>query len=201
MLLRHLCPSGKFFSPINQLRSLGQTLRYSARFLHEFHINNTDNSFDEDAVRIKFRSLGKNGSVGLTKLTNRNEGTAVISISNPDKKNAMNGIMMVQLAEVVDELETWNDGKAVIVHGTHGTFCSGADLSVAKAIQTPEEGGEMCALMQRTLMRLRRLPLISVAAIEGRALGGGAEVRLGEDWVLQCLACPIDNNRCQSIDW
>ena len=34
----------------------------------------------------------------------------------------------------------------------------------------------MCAFMQRTLSRLGRLPLISVAAVEGRALGGGAEV-------------------------
>lgn len=34
----------------------------------------------------------------------------------------------------------------------------------------------MCAFMQRTLSRLGSLPLIIVAAIEGRALGAGAEV-------------------------
>lgn len=41
---------------------------------------------------------------------------------------------------------------------------------------TPESGSEMARLMHDTLLRLRRLPLISVAAIDGFALGGGAEL-------------------------
>ena len=134
-----------------------------------------DNFFDETEVREKFRVLGT-GDVTLSKLTGNNKGVAVISLTNPTRKNALTGYMMVKLAEVVDELEQWQHGKAVVLHGSEGSFCSGADLSVIKAINTPEEGQLMCAFMQRTLSRLGRLPLVSVAAIGGRAFGGGAEV-------------------------
>jgi len=50
----------------------------------------------------------------------------------------------------------------------------------------------MCAFMQRTLSRLESLPLISVAAVEGRALGGGAEV--SSSLVLNglCKTQPVD---------
>ena len=134
-----------------------------------------ENSFDEVEVRKTFKVLG-NGDVKLTKLTGKQKGIAVITLLNPERKNALTGYMMVKLAEAVDELEQWQNGKALILHGSEGSFCSGGDLSVVKVINTPEKGNLMCAFMQRTLTRLGRLPLISVAAIEGRALGGGAEV-------------------------
>ena len=131
--------------------------------------------FDEAEVRQKFKVLGS-GDVTLTKLKGEREGTAVISLLNPERKNALTGFMMVRLAEAVDELEQWEHGKALILHGCEGSFCSGADLSIVKTINTPGEGNLMCAFMQRTLSRLESLPLVSVAAVEGRALGGGAEV-------------------------
>ena len=132
-------------------------------------------SFDEAHVRDKFKGLGS-GDVTVTKLRGNQQGVAVITLMNPERKNALTGYMMVKLAEAVDELEKWQDGKALVLRGSEGYFCSGGDLSVVKAINTPEEGNIMCAFMQRTLSRLGRLPLISVAAVEGRALGGGAEV-------------------------
>ena len=132
-------------------------------------------SFDEVHVRDKFKGLGS-GDVTVTKLRANQQGIAVITLMNPERKNALTGYMMVKLAEAVDELEQWQDGKALVLRGSEGYFCSGGDLSVVKAINTPEEGNIMCAFMQRTLSRLGRLPLISVAAVEGRALGGGAEV-------------------------
>jgi len=142
-----------------------------------------EKSFDEGETRNKFKVLGK-GDVSLTKLTGDCKGIAVISLCNPERKNALTGYMMVKLAEVVDELEQWQNGKALVLLGSEGTFCSGADLSIIKAINTPEEGNLMCAFMQRTLTRLGRLPLVSVAAIEGKALGGGAELALACDFRL-----------------
>ena len=158
-----------------------------------------DSFFDEAEVRQKFKFLGS-GDLTLTKLTGGQEGTAVISLVNPERKNALTGYMMVRLAEAVDELEQWEHGKTLILHGCEGSFCSGADLSIVKTINTPREGNLMCAFMQRTLSRLESLPLISVAAVEGRALGGGAEVSgssiLGlvkswsQDWLIAARAYP-----------
>lgn len=64
---------------------------------------------------------------------------------------------MVQLADAVDELQRWDTGVAVVVHGAGGNFCAGADLSLAREhLVTGSDGRAMCALMSDTLTRLRR---------------------------------------------
>lgn len=45
---------------------------------------------------------------------------------------------MVELEEKVSQLESWTDGKGVIVQGAAGTFCSGSDLNAVRAISNPE---------------------------------------------------------------
>ncbi|CAN0557089.1 unnamed protein product [Ectocarpus sp. 8 AP-2014] len=65
--------------------------------------------------------------------------------------------MMVQLADAVNELEKWDRGVALVVHGMGGNFCAGADLSLAREhLRTGPDGRSMCALMSDTLTRLRR---------------------------------------------
>jgi ethylmalonyl-CoA/methylmalonyl-CoA decarboxylase len=51
------------------------------------------------------------------------------------------------------------------------------DLGVAaQSFLTPKTGSDMSLLMHDTLSRLRRLPFISIAAVSGHAMGGGAEL-------------------------
>ncbi len=84
---------------------------------------------------------------------------------------------MLDLASAVEELEGWERGRALLVYGADHTFCSGGDLDLMQAlIGEPGGGAAMSAFMHRTLLRLRRLPLISAAFLQGRVLGGGAEV-------------------------
>ncbi|XP_029959322.1 ethylmalonyl-CoA decarboxylase isoform X2 [Salarias fasciatus] len=92
--------------------------------------------------------------------------------------------MMVDLEERVTELEDWADGKGLIVQGAAGTFSSGSDLNAVRAISNPEDGMKMCMFMQNALTRLLRLPLISVALVEGKALGGGSELTTACDFRL-----------------
>uniref|UniRef100_A0A4X2M222 Ethylmalonyl-CoA decarboxylase n=1 Tax=Vombatus ursinus TaxID=29139 RepID=A0A4X2M222_VOMUR len=99
----------------------------------------------------------------------------------PDHQNEGNpatsqGVMMLQLLERVIELENWKEGKGLIVCGAKNTFCSGSDLNAVKGLGTSQDGVELCMFMQNTLTRFMRLPLISVALIQGRAMGGGAEL-------------------------
>ncbi|KAG7475713.1 ethylmalonyl-CoA decarboxylase [Solea senegalensis] len=98
--------------------------------------------------------------------------------------NALSGGMMVDLEERVSELENWTDGKGLILCGAAETFCSGSDLNAVRAISNPQDGMKMSMFMQNTLTRLLRLPLISVALVEGRALGGGAELTTACDFRL-----------------
>ena len=128
-------------------------------------------------LREKFKTLGR-GDVLFERLDYQGHNIAVISLANPKNRNALSGKMMVKLAEIVDELQEWSEGKAVILRGVEKTFCSGADLAVAKNILTHEEGEMMCTLMHDTVLRFKYLPFISVAVAEGQSLGGGAEVSL-----------------------
>ncbi|KAL0269658.1 UNVERIFIED_CONTAM: hypothetical protein PYX00_007312 [Menopon gallinae] len=120
---------------------------------------------------------------GSVDLTRRDDGFAIVTLNHSEKKNAMSGKMMVDLYDVVEELEKWKEGKGLILKGADGNFCSGGDLNFARATGTAEEGFMMSTLMQDALNRFQRLPLISVAVVEGSgAIGGGAELSVACDY-------------------
>jgi hypothetical protein len=75
--------------------------------------------------------------------------------------------MMVDLADAVDMLESWNTGKGLIIYGYGHTFCSGGDFNTARMFSNPDDGFLMAVFMQRVLGQLEKLPLISVALIGG----------------------------------
>jgi ethylmalonyl-CoA/methylmalonyl-CoA decarboxylase len=99
--------------------------------------------------------------------------------------------MMVQLKEVVEELENWKDGKGVVLHVAGGSFCTGGDLNTMSAIMDPVKGARMSEFMQRTLNRLYCLPLLSVALVQGHALGGGAEIATACDFRMMDVSAKI----------
>ncbi|OWY98404.1 hypothetical protein PHMEG_00030846, partial [Phytophthora megakarya] len=76
-----------------------------------------------------------------------------------------------------------NKLNSVVLKGSGGWFCAGADLRIARAeLNSPEAGAAMGGLMVDTLTRFRRLALVSVAAVEGGAFGGGAELATACDF-------------------
>ncbi|RIB15624.1 ClpP/crotonase-like domain-containing protein [Gigaspora rosea] len=179
-------------SSLNSISTISKTR--IIRKLSSLHGNLT-------GIREELRKLG-HGSVTFDPKYSR--GIGLLTLQNPERHNALSGKMMAELSDIVDKLENVvkfntndnlnsvnNENKlnnvneldkennliGIIVTGSRNTFCSGLDLSVAKDhILTPENGKKMSLLMQDTLFRFGQLPLISVAAVEGHALGGGAEL-------------------------
>nr|XP_045015284.1 ethylmalonyl-CoA decarboxylase isoform X3 [Jaculus jaculus]XP_045015285.1 ethylmalonyl-CoA decarboxylase isoform X3 [Jaculus jaculus]XP_045015286.1 ethylmalonyl-CoA decarboxylase isoform X3 [Jaculus jaculus] len=143
-------------------------------------IYSTSNGFNEEEVKKVLQQF-PGGSVDLQKKYN---GIGILTLNNPNKMNAFSGAMMLQLLERVIELENWTEGKGLIVHGANSMFCSGSDLNAVKALATPEDGMALSMFMQNTLTKFMRLPLISVALVQGRALGGGAEFTTACDFRL-----------------
>lgn len=82
-------------------------------------------------------------------------------------------------------------GKAVILHGKGGFFCSGGDLTTVEQIKTNQGGHQMGVVMQNSMSRLQSLPMISLALIEGKAIGGGAELTTACDFRLMTPSAEI----------
>lgn len=141
--------------------------------------NLTEDSFEN--IRNNLLKFG-GGRVSLHK--DETTGIATILLDHPEKRNAMSGIMMVQLRDCIEVLEKWKDGKAVILYGNGNHFCSGADLNFVKANATPQAGLNMSTWMQDALSRLQRLPLISLCLLQGPCLGGGAEISVFCDFMI-----------------
>ena len=109
---------------------------------------------------------------------NNDDPVALVHLCNPERRNALTCAMMHDLDEIVSTLEHDFRGSCVILTGDGDkAFCAGADLRAVKdGLSSSEAGGMMNEYMQLILQRWRRLPQISIAAINGFAVGGGAEL-------------------------
>ncbi|XP_068179209.1 ethylmalonyl-CoA decarboxylase isoform X3 [Antennarius striatus] len=178
-LCSHVCGRMVLFVVGRQLWSCGAWARLLLR-QNRACVHSSVHDFNQEEIREKLQGfLG--GSIDLLQ---QESGIAVLTINNPSLMNALSGSMMVDLEEKVTQLERWTEGKGLVVVGAAGTFCSGSDLNAVRAIPNPQDGMKMCMFMHNTLTRLHRLPLISVALVEGRALGGGAELTTACDFRL-----------------
>lgn len=153
------------------------------KYLHDFTYNGPILSVSEAKENLYPYSDG-NGSVDLKKDVN---GVAKICLNNPRFKNAINVKMMLDLDEVTDKLSQWTECKGAIMYGADGNFCSGGDLKLAKKMNKTLNAYAMAIYMGYVLDKFKKLPIITVAYIDGTgALGGGAEVTTACDYRLMC---------------
>lgn len=109
------------------------------------------------------------------------EGVAVLRINRPGARNALTWEAMEAFAQAVEHAHTDPHLRALVLTGSDGTFCAGGDLYELHNYPTYADGERLATIMGEALDRLEDLPAITVAAIEGHALGGGAEIALACD--------------------
>ena len=98
---------------------------------------------------------------------------AYITINNPKSLNALNTATLTELNKCLAQLEKRKDARVVIVTGSGAkAFVAGADIS-EMVNATSEEGRTMALLADEAFCRLERMPQVSIAAVNGYALGGG----------------------------
>jgi 3-hydroxyacyl-CoA dehydrogenase/enoyl-CoA hydratase/3-hydroxybutyryl-CoA epimerase/3-hydroxyacyl-CoA dehydrogenase/enoyl-CoA hydratase/3-hydroxybutyryl-CoA epimerase/enoyl-CoA isomerase len=98
----------------------------------------------------------------------------------PDKSaNILNTSVLQELDQHLDTLEQHSDCQGLILRsGKPGTFIAGADLrEFAASLQAPQEEIQaMCRRGQTLFGRLAKCPFVTIAAIDGICVGGGAEM-------------------------
>jgi enoyl-CoA hydratase len=107
-------------------------------------------------------------------------GVAVVTIDRPSARNA---IGLATMDELEGALDAASEGASALVlrGGGDRAFVSGGDLKELAGIRTREEAVAMAVRMRRLCDRIATFPAPVVAALNGHALGGGAEVAVAAD--------------------
>jgi enoyl-CoA hydratase len=100
----------------------------------------------------------------------------IARLNRPEKRNAIDREMVEALHGLCAELET--DRRILILTGSGGDFAAGADITQLRARRAEDARSGINAM---AFIRLRELPMPVIAAIDGYALGGGAELAYAAD--------------------
>jgi enoyl-CoA hydratase len=105
----------------------------------------------------------------------------ILTLQRPEVHNAMSQELMGEVSRALEEAEA-ADQRALIVTGAgERSFCSGGDLREFGELRTREATVAMSLRMQGLSRALRRSPLVTIAAMNGDAYGGGLEFALAFD--------------------
>lgn len=105
-----------------------------------------------------------------------------VTINRAEKRNALNQATFMKLAEIF-ETNHDNQGIKIAVLTSRGdkSFAAGGDLQELSSIRTMEEAAEMSRYNRSILDIIRKFPVPVVAALNGNAVGGGAELAVACD--------------------
>ncbi|WP_295014863.1 enoyl-CoA hydratase/isomerase family protein [uncultured Microbacterium sp.] len=100
----------------------------------------------------------------------------VATLDRPAVRNAIDQALIDALHALCTELE--EDPRILILTGAGGIFASGADIAQLRARRAEDA---LAGINTHAFRRIRRLPMPVIAAIDGYALGGGAELAYAAD--------------------
>jgi len=108
-------------------------------------------------------------------------GVAVITIDRPEVRNAIGFATVDELGGALDKVLESEAAVVVLRGGGDRAFVSGGDLKELSSIRTHEDAVDMASRVRRVLDRVAAFPVPVIAALNGHALGGGAEVAIAAD--------------------
>lgn len=110
------------------------------------------------------------------------DGIEVITFNRPQALNAMDIATMQMFYDAIDDLETDDTLRVLILTGAGDrAFSSGGDLNDLADKSTEDDARHFITIMGDALLKMERLPVPVIGAINGYALGGGAEIALACD--------------------
>ena len=117
---------------------------------------------------MAFVELEKQGHVGI------------LTVNRPEALNALNSQVLADLGAAVDAVEADQEIYVVILTGAGRSFVAGADIGEMSTL-TKAEGEAFGKLGNDVFRRLEKLPIPTIAAVNGFALGGGCELSMACD--------------------
>jgi len=110
------------------------------------------------------------------------ERVGTITFNRPDKLNALNSEMLREIKEILTEIKTNSEIRALILTGAGRAFIAGADIQVFTRMD-PLSAREFVRSAHEVAFQMEDLDVPVIAAVNGYALGGGLEMVLACDLI------------------
>ena len=112
-------------------------------------------------------------------------GIGRITLNRPDKRNAITSEMMSALRDALQRSADDSTVRALLIRGAGKDFCAGLDLSeVLKSAENADVALASARRLGDLYIAMRRHPKPIIAAVQGRALGGGAGIATASDLIV-----------------
>lgn len=111
-----------------------------------------------------------------------------VALNRPDARNAIDQQMVDELHDVCERLE--RQPKVLVISGSGGIFASGADI---RQLRDRRRDDALAGINTKLFIRIAALPMPVIAAIDGYALGGGAELAYAADFRIATPSLKIGN--------
>ena len=105
----------------------------------------------------------------------------VVTLNRPERRNALTLELLTQLQAAVKVVSDQPQERVLILRGAGAAFCTGLDLKAAADHTKAHATAEMVA---NTLVAISQTHLITIAAVHGAAVAGGAGIMSACDFVV-----------------
>ncbi|MGE2835233.1 enoyl-CoA hydratase/isomerase family protein [Mycobacterium sp. SMC-4] len=132
-------------------------------------------------------------------LSSDRDGVRTLTLNRPDRRNAIDAQLWVELADALRQLKRDPDIRALVLTGAGGAFCSGADIGTGEQIHPRYKLDRLTDVA----LALHELAVPTIAKVTGVAVGAGWNLALGCDLVVatpESRFCQIFSKRGLSVD-
>ncbi len=105
----------------------------------------------------------------------------VVTLNRPERRNALTIELMTALTAAVESASADETERVLILRGAGQAFCTGLDLN---EVSEPEKARASADLVAKMLLTISETRLITIAAVHGAAVAGGAGIMSACDLVV-----------------
>jgi enoyl-CoA hydratase len=108
------------------------------------------------------------------------DGVAWLRLNRPEALNALNRLLTSALEEALERVAAMDEVRVLVVAGRGRAFCAGNDIKELQRL-APDDAEALARRHATIMKRFSSLPQVTIAAVDGYALGGGLMLAIAQD--------------------